>query len=115
MFKLSHKLFGQERCIVSRPIHEGEVCLFVRPDTEIQHGVGVEKRDLMPEMFSDVDLVQQITVKCAFDGKAAFDWLRAVPLGSPLLDALVRSLSQRQRRAQIVAMHRDEALRCQIA
>jgi glycolate oxidase len=34
-----------------------------------EHGVGVEKRDLMPEMFSDVDLNQQQRLKCAFDGK----------------------------------------------
>jgi glycolate oxidase len=32
-----------------------------------EHGVGVEKRDLMPEMFSDTDLDQQMRVKCAFD------------------------------------------------
>ncbi|BCH26605.1 lactate dehydrogenase [Mesorhizobium sp. L-8-10] len=32
-----------------------------------EHGVGVEKRDLMPEMFSDIDLDQQMRVKCAFD------------------------------------------------
>ena len=32
-----------------------------------EHGVGVEKRDLMPEMFSQDDLNQQIRVKCAFD------------------------------------------------
>jgi glycolate oxidase len=34
-----------------------------------EHGVGVEKRDLMGEMFSEVDLAQQIAVKCAFDTK----------------------------------------------
>ena len=32
-----------------------------------EHGVGVEKRDLMPEMFTDDDLRQQQRVKCAFD------------------------------------------------
>jgi glycolate oxidase len=32
-----------------------------------EHGVGVEKRDLMPEMFSEIDLAQQMRVKCAFD------------------------------------------------
>jgi glycolate oxidase len=32
-----------------------------------EHGVGVEKRDLMPEMFSKEDLDQQQRVKCAFD------------------------------------------------
>lgn len=34
-----------------------------------EHGVGVEKRDLMPEMFSDIDLAAQERVKCAFDAK----------------------------------------------
>ena len=32
-----------------------------------EHGVGIEKRDLMPEMFSAVDLDQQQRLKCAFD------------------------------------------------
>ena len=32
-----------------------------------EHGVGVEKRDLMPEMFTEDDLNQQQRVKCAFD------------------------------------------------
>jgi glycolate oxidase len=32
-----------------------------------EHGVGVEKRDLMPEMFSEIDLDHQMRVKCAFD------------------------------------------------
>ena len=34
-----------------------------------EHGVGVEKRDLMPVMFSEIDLNQQQRVKCAFDDK----------------------------------------------
>jgi glycolate oxidase len=32
-----------------------------------EHGVGVEKRDLMPVMFDEVDLAHQQRVKCAFD------------------------------------------------
>ena len=32
-----------------------------------EHGVGVEKRDLMATMFSEVDLAHQQRVKCAFD------------------------------------------------
>jgi glycolate oxidase len=32
-----------------------------------EHGVGVEKRDLMPVMFSEIDLEHQQRVKCAFD------------------------------------------------
>ena len=34
-----------------------------------EHGVGIEKRDLMGEMFTEVDLDQQQRVKCAFDAK----------------------------------------------
>jgi glycolate oxidase len=32
-----------------------------------EHGVGVEKRDLMGSMFTETDLDQQQRVKCAFD------------------------------------------------
>jgi glycolate oxidase len=32
-----------------------------------EHGVGVEKRDLMPAMFTEDDLNQQQRLKCAFD------------------------------------------------
>jgi glycolate oxidase len=32
-----------------------------------EHGVGVEKRDLMGAMFDETDLAQQQRVKCAFD------------------------------------------------
>ena len=34
-----------------------------------EHGVGIEKRDLMTDMFSEDDLKQQQRVKCAFDEK----------------------------------------------
>ncbi|HEY8441900.1 MAG TPA: FAD-linked oxidase C-terminal domain-containing protein [Xanthobacteraceae bacterium] len=34
-----------------------------------EHGVGVEKRDLMPAMFTETDLAQQQRLKCAFDPK----------------------------------------------
>src|SRR5579871_3768091 len=35
-----------------------------------EHGVGVEKRDLMPVIFSEIDLDQQQRLKCAFDEKS---------------------------------------------
>jgi glycolate oxidase len=35
-----------------------------------EHGVGIEKRDLMPLMFAPEDLAQQERVKCAFDPDA---------------------------------------------
>src|SRR3954463_2560793 len=34
-----------------------------------EHGVGIEKRDLMPEMFSEIDLNQKQRLKCAFDAQ----------------------------------------------
>jgi len=34
-----------------------------------EHGVGVEKRDLMSAMFSEADLAHQQRLKCAFDDK----------------------------------------------
>jgi glycolate oxidase len=34
-----------------------------------EHGVGVEKRDLMPTMFTEVDLDHQQRLKCAFDDR----------------------------------------------
>jgi glycolate oxidase len=34
-----------------------------------EHGVGVEKRDLMPAMFTETDMAVQQRVKCAFDAK----------------------------------------------
>ena len=34
-----------------------------------EHGVGVEKRDLMDTMFNPVEMNQQLRVKCAFDSK----------------------------------------------
>ncbi len=43
------------------------LCVHVGGVLTGEHGVGVEKRDLMPEMFSQTDLDQQIRVKCAFD------------------------------------------------
>jgi glycolate oxidase len=34
-----------------------------------EHGVGVEKRDLMGAMFNEIDLDQQMRLKCAFDAE----------------------------------------------
>ena len=34
-----------------------------------EHGVGVEKRDLMHTMFNEADMGQQLRIKCAFDAK----------------------------------------------
>jgi glycolate oxidase len=44
-----------------------KLCVAVGGVLTGEHGVGVEKRDLMPEMFTEADLAQQVRVKCAFD------------------------------------------------
>jgi glycolate oxidase len=46
-----------------------KLCVEVGGVLSGEHGIGVEKRDLMTTMFSEVDLNQQQRVKCAFDGK----------------------------------------------
>jgi len=38
-----------------------------------EHGVGIEKRDLMPAMFDEEDLAQQQRLKCAFDVQGLFN------------------------------------------
>jgi len=38
-----------------------------------EHGVGIEKRDLMTEQFTESDLEQQHRVKCAFDSQGLFN------------------------------------------
>ncbi|PVB63126.1 FAD-linked oxidase C-terminal domain-containing protein [Labrenzia sp. 011] len=45
-----------------------------------EHGVGIEKRDLMPAMFSEDDLKQQQRVKCAFDEKHLLNPGKVFPL-----------------------------------
>src|SRR3569623_657609 len=46
-----------------------------------EHGVGIEKRDLMPHMFSEVDLNQQQRLKCAIDARRL---LKSDPPSPPL-------------------------------
>jgi glycolate oxidase len=45
-----------------------------------EHGVGVEKRDLMPEMFSQTDLDQQLRLKCAFDRQGLLNPGKVFPI-----------------------------------
>lgn len=45
-----------------------------------EHGVGIEKRDLMPVQFSDMDLVQQMRIKTMFDPKWLLNPGKVFPL-----------------------------------
>ena len=46
-----------------------KLCVAVGGVLTGEHGVGVEKKSLMGEMFSDDDLGQQERLKCAFDAQ----------------------------------------------
>ena len=50
-----------------------KLCVEVGGVLSGEHGVGVEKRDLMPIMFSEADLAQQQRLKCAFDSARLFN------------------------------------------
>jgi glycolate oxidase len=50
-----------------------KLCVAVGGVLTGEHGVGVEKRDLMPVMFSENDLAQQQRLKCAFDSAGLFN------------------------------------------
>ncbi|TCS60959.1 FAD-linked oxidase C-terminal domain-containing protein [Varunaivibrio sulfuroxidans] len=45
-----------------------------------EHGIGVEKRDLMGDMFTDQDMVQQSRLKCAFDGHGLLNPGKVFPI-----------------------------------
>ncbi|MCF4166168.1 FAD-binding protein [Zavarzinia compransoris] len=45
-----------------------------------EHGVGIEKRDLMGEMFDDTDLAVQQRLKCAFDPKGLLNPGKVFPV-----------------------------------
>ena len=51
-----------------------------------EHGVGIEKRDLMRVQFSDVDLAQQMRIKTLFDPQWLLNPAKVFPLdGRPVL------------------------------
>ncbi|MEJ1969377.1 MAG: FAD-linked oxidase C-terminal domain-containing protein [Rhizomicrobium sp.] len=51
-----------------------------------EHGVGVEKRDLMPAMFTDADLEQQQRLKCAFDSGGLLNPGKVFPILSACIE-----------------------------
>src|SRR3984957_15131464 len=51
-----------------------------------EHDVGIEKRDLMTEMFSQADLDQQHRIKCAFDGGGLFNPGKVFPTLSACIE-----------------------------
>jgi len=52
-----------------------------------EHGVGIEKRELMPLVFSDIDLDAQARIKEAFDPEGLMNPDKVLPSGSRCFDA----------------------------
>ena len=63
-----------------------ELCVKLGGALSGEHGIGREKRDLMPLMFSPVDLDAQARVKEAFDPAGLFNPGKVLPLGSRCFD-----------------------------
>jgi glycolate oxidase len=57
-----------------------KLCVAVGGVLTGEHGVGVEKRDLMPTMFSEADLAQQQRLKCAFDDRGLLNPGKVFPV-----------------------------------
>ena len=51
-----------------------------------EHGIGIEKRHLMPLLFSEIDLDAQARVKEVFDAKGVFNPGKVLPAGSRCFD-----------------------------
>ena len=60
------------------------LCVHVGGVLTGEHGVGVEKRDLMDTMFNEIDLNQQMRLKCAFDSESLLNPGKVFPAALPL-------------------------------
>jgi glycolate oxidase len=67
--------------------HAGEdilrLCVEVGGCLTGEHGVGIEKRDLMREQFTDTDLLQQTRIKSALDPQWLLNPAKVFPLDAP--------------------------------
>ena len=59
-----------------------KICVEVGGTITGEHGIGIEKRDLMPMIFNDVDLDMMMKVKGTFDPEGLCNPCKTLPLGS---------------------------------
>lgn len=59
-----------------------KVCVDVGGCLTGEHGVGIEKRELMPLQFTDIDMAQQMRIKDAFDPLWLLNPAKVFPLAS---------------------------------
>jgi glycolate oxidase len=65
-----------------------KLCVSVGGCLTGEHGVGIEKRDLMRVQFSDVDLAQQMRIKTVFDPQWLLNPAKVFPLdGRPVAES----------------------------
>jgi glycolate oxidase len=57
-----------------------KLCVAVGGVLTGEHGVGIEKRDLMPVQFTEVDLAHQQRLKCAFDPRGLLNPGKVFPV-----------------------------------
>lgn len=62
------------------------VCVAAGGSLSGEHGIGLEKRDLMPLVFSEVDLDAQARIAEAFDPEGIFNPDKVLPAGSRCFD-----------------------------
>ena len=58
-----------------------EMCVELGGCLTGEHGVGVEKRELMGRQFNDIELAQQKRVRAAFDPEGRLNPAKVFPLG----------------------------------
>ena len=63
-----------------------EICVNMGGALSGEHGIGREKRDLMPLMFNPIDLDAQARIKEAFDPAGTFNPGKILPVGSRCFD-----------------------------
>jgi len=63
-----------------------ELCVHMGGALSGEHGIGREKRDLMPLMFNEIDLDAQARIKEAFDPTGVFNPGKILPIGSRCFD-----------------------------
>jgi len=63
-----------------------EVCVEMGGSLSGEHGIGIEKRDLMPLIFSEADLDAQARIRESFDPDEVFNPGKVLPAGSRCFD-----------------------------
>jgi len=63
-----------------------EVCVEMGGSLSGEHGIGIEKRDLMPLIFNEADLDAQARIRESFDPDEVFNPGKVLPAGSRCFD-----------------------------